>query len=188
MSKYLGSLVLVLLGVACGGTTDTGDAAGGGTSQGGANAGGHDSGGSVSSAGKASGGDSATGGSGGSINVAGSIGNGGASGGSGTVDPRCPAERPMGACMAADSGLACQYDNFTNCLCYSTAPGTFTICQKVDPTCPSSGGAAGVAGAGGGVANMAGAAGTGGVSAKIALPPHLICSCTGSAWNCTYGI
>jgi hypothetical protein len=205
MSKYLGSLVVVLSVVACGGATDTPFTSNGGTSAGGTSTGG-DSGGSSSSAGKASGGDIATAGSvssggsgvGGSIVAAGSggvssggvssggvnsggISSGGVSG-AGTVDPRCPAHRPMGMCKAADTGLNCQYDYFSQCLCYATPVGSFGPCQKVDPTCVFDNGAAGAGGSAG--AGTAGSAGAGGISAKIALPPHLACSCSAMNWVC----
>jgi len=173
MSKYLGPLVVVMLVVACGGTTDTPGSSNGGTTAGGTNAGGsNNSGGSSASgsAGKATGGDIAVGGGG---------------GGGGTLDLRCPAHRPSGVCAGADTGLNCQYDYFSQCLCYTTAPGTFSLCQKVDPTCTmsSAGGAAGA----GGIAEAGGAAGMagiGGIAAKIALPPRLACSCSAMSWVC----
>jgi hypothetical protein len=95
----------------------------------------------------------------------------GGSGGSGTVDPNCPPIRPMGTCE--DAGTACQYD-YTNCLCYPTAPGTFIQCQKVDPACT-------------GLVQAAPAEGTGGTTAKVALPPRQVCTCTAGNWMCAFG-
>jgi hypothetical protein len=198
MSKYLGSLVVVLTGIACGGTTDTGDQSGGGAPSGGQTHGGSASGGSVATAGKASAGDTNVGGNGiggssnvggsvatgGSIGIAGSISVGGSinvggTGGAGTFDPRCPAQRPTGACVASDTGLSCEYDAFTNCLCYMRPPGNFALCQKVDPTCPAAGGAP---------AAPPPSPGAGGISAKIALPPQQVCSCIAGMWSCGFGI
>jgi len=167
MSQYLGSLVLVLLGVGCSGTTDTGNGSGGGTSQGGAASGGN------GSAGKATGGSVST-------------------GGSPTVDPRCPATRPSGTCDAQDAGLSCQYDQFTGCLCFDN-PNMFAFCQHADVNCPnvgSAGNGGAAAGNGGAAAGNGGAAagngGVGGFSAKIAAPPpHQVCSCNAGSWSCT---
>jgi hypothetical protein len=89
----------------------------------------------------------------------------------------------MGMCKAADTGLNCQYDYFSQCLCYGTPVGSFGPCQKVDPTCVFDNGAAG-AGGSAGAAGAAGSAGAGGISAKIALPPHLACSCSAMNWVC----
>jgi hypothetical protein len=180
MSKCLGSMVIVLLGIACGGTTDSGEPSGGGASTGGANGAGTSSGGV---AGKATGGMSLGGsisvsgatGWGGSISTAGSVGAGG-----GTVDPRCPARYPTGQCSAEAEGALCYYEQFAGCLCYST-PGISSFCTKVDPLCPNSG-------AGGAQAAPPPAdAGSGGISTKIALPPRQICSCVNGAWACSFG-
>lgn len=196
MSKYLGSLIVVLLGVACGGTTDTGDQSGGGTAaDGGTAAGGssagHNSGGSSSgTAGKAAGGSVGTDGgmgtgggiigtsgsvgTGGSIDRAGAGGAGGASGGAAggpTVDPRCPAHRPAGVCPADDTGVRCEYENYTNCLCYPTPPGYYAPCQRVDQTCTAT----------------SPDPGAGGISAKIAVPPKEVCGCASGTWSCGFG-
>jgi hypothetical protein len=182
MSKYLSCLVVVLTGIACGGTTDSGDGSDGGTSAGGSSGTGH---GGSSSAGKSSGGSVSTGGAGsgsGGTGSGGVIMNGGATtGGFGgaTFDPRCPPHLPSGACAATDTGLKCEYDNFTGCLCYTSQPGSFGICQKVDSTCTNAGGAASAA--------PPPDAGTGGISAKVALPPHEICSCNAATWTCNFG-
>jgi hypothetical protein len=161
MSQYLGCLVLVLVGVACGGTTDTGSESGGGNSQGGA---GHAGSAGNSSAGKATGG---------------SVGTGG----SPTVDPRCPATHPRGVCTDQDPELSCEYDQFTGCLCY-TNPNTYAFCQQVDDNCPNIGGAAGTGGSVG-ASGAAGMAGLGGISAKIVAPPQpLVCTCTTATWSC----
>ena len=158
MSQYLGSLVIVLLGVACGGTTDTGNESGGGSSQGGT---GHAGSGGNSAAGSTAGG---------------SVGTAGGP----TVDPRCPARLPSGTCGEQDAGLSCQYDQFTGCLCYGS-PNIYTFCQQVDANCPNIGDAGGAATTGG--ASMAGA---GGIFAKIAAPPpHQVCTCTAGTWSCT---
>jgi hypothetical protein len=197
MSKYLGSLVVVVMGIACGGTTDTGDESGGGTSSGGKNGGGQSSGGSSKGGSVGTSGSVGTGGSvgtsgsvgtGGSIGIAGSIGVGGTLvtagtggvGGLGTVDPRCPAQRPTGACTPEEAGVSCQYDQYTGCLCYSNPAILYGLCNKVDPTCPSGGAAAAPAPA-------PADGGIGGISAKIAVPPHQICSCSGGSWLCTFG-
>jgi len=178
---------------ACGGTTQgTGPDGRAGTTAGGSvGSAGTTSGGTVGSAGKPSGGSSAAGQTGaggtssGGAHEAGSGGiviitPGGAvgMGGSAPVDARCPAQRPDGACKADDAGLSCQYSVGDNCLCYPTAPGTFTFCQKVDPTCPqiNSGGT-----------SSGGSAGAGGASAKVALPPRQRCTCTAGTWSCTFG-
>ena len=181
MSKSLSCLVVVLTAIACGGTTDSGGDSSGGTSSGGSSSAGHSGNGS---AGKATGGNVGTGGS--STGTSGSSAGGssaGGVGGVGTYDPRCPAHLPSGTCGANDNGLKCEYDNFTGCLCYESAPGTFGNCQKVDPTCMMM--AAG--GAGGAAAAPPPAPGAGGVSAKVALPPHEVCSCNAGTWACTYG-
>ena len=193
MRTYLGCLSVVLSLVACGGTSDTNSQTGGGSSAGGAGSAagggaGHNNGAGASAggaAGNTSGGSSSAGvggrdgtsgsGVGGTLGNSGSGGNGG-SGGSGgrtTVDARCPAQRPMGACSADDAGLACQYDNFSGCLCYPNVAGTFTPCQKVDPTCPST-------------AAPAPADGAGGASGKVAPPPLQVCSCAASTWSCHF--
>jgi hypothetical protein len=181
MRQYLSSLVVIVLGVACGGTTDTGSegdagSASGGSSHAGTNQGGSSSAGAAgrASAGRGSGGSSAgsvgTAGSGGTL-IIGIAGTG--TGGTGIVNPKCPAHKPMGMCSADDAGTACEYEPGSGCLCYPTTPGSFTFCQKVDPNC---------------VFMAPAAAGAGGVSAKIALPPHEVCSCLASAWSCTFGI
>ncbi len=193
MSKYLGSLIVVLTGVACGGTTETGDQPSGGSSAGGASTGGHSSAGS---AGKATGGSVGTGGgvgtggsvatagvsTGGSIVVAGAGGaiSTGGVGGSAMVDSRCPARRPTppGACTADMAGAACQYD-FTGCLCYPLPPGSFALCQKVNPACTTDPGLPPVP--------PPAEQGAGGISAKIALPPQEVCRCTAGTWACGFG-
>lgn len=175
------------MGVACGGSTgsDTPGGAGssaGGSSSAGSNHGGSATAGTTSSAGKASGGSS----SGGSVNVAGAggavIGNAGSasagSGGTGVLNPDCPARAPMGVCTADDAGLKCEYDPNTGCLCYPSAPGSYTPCQKVNPGCVYQAPAPA----------PAEDAAAGGVSGKIALPPHQYCSCSGTNWTCTFGI
>jgi hypothetical protein len=192
MRTYLGCLTVVVLSlVACGGTSDTSNQSGGGSSAGGAGSAsaGHNNGagasaggaagntsGGTSSAGTGAGGRDGTSGTG----FGGTLGNGGSAGSSGSggsggraVDARCPAQRPMGACGADDAGLACQYDNVSGCLCYPSVAGTYTPCQKVDPTCPST-------------AAPAPADGAGGASGKIAPPPQQVCSCSASAWSCHF--
>jgi hypothetical protein len=197
MSKYLSSLTLVLMGIACGGTTDTGDESGGGTSSGGKTAGGQSNGGSNQGGSVGTSGSVGTGGSvgtsgsvgtGGSLGLAGSIGVGGTIatggtanvGGFGSVDPRCPARRPTGVCTPEQSGFACQYDQYTGCLCYSNPAILYGLCNQVDPTCASGGAAATPPPA-------PAEGGAGGISTKIALPPHQICSCSGGNWLCTFG-
>jgi hypothetical protein len=206
MRQYVSSLVVVVLGIACGGTTDTGDEGGAGSASGGTGTAGSHQGGSAAAgaAGKTSAGSNSGGSSAGSVGTAGAggavIGHAGTSsggissggistggistggtGGTGTVNPKCPAHAPMGACSADDANVSCQYEPGTGCLCYPSAPGTYTPCQKVDPSCVY-------------VAPTAAPApapppsGTGGVTAKIALPPHEVCSCVAQTWNCTYGI
>jgi len=147
MSRYLGALVFVVVAVACGGSTDIDDESGGGTSAGGSSQGGKASGGSSSggASGKATGGRISNGGrvEGGAAGAGGTIiivGGRPGTGGTGVVDPDCPATLPMGECSAADEGLACLYDNYTNCLCYTQPPNVFYPCQRVDPTCPGVGG------------------------------------------------
>lgn len=191
MRQYLSSLVVVLLGIACGGTTDTGagdngsaGSATGGSDSAGSNQGGsynHGGSNSAGAAGKTSAGSSSGGSSAGNVGTAGYggtliiIGNGGTgTGGTGVVNPKCPAHVPTGMCSAADAGTACQYDPSTNCLCYPSAPGTYTFCQKVDPTCT--------------YMAPAPAEGAGGISAKIALPPREVCTCVGTTWSCTFGL
>jgi hypothetical protein len=177
MRQYLSSLVVVVLGVACGGTTDTGSEGDAGSASGGSSHAGTNQGGSASAgvAGKTSAGNSSGGSSAGSVGTAGTGGTliigiaGTGAGGTGTVNPKCPAHMPMGMCSADDAGIACQYEAGSGCLCYPSAPGTFTPCQKVDPTCV-----------------FMASAGAGGVSAKIALPPHQVCSCVASAWSCPF--
>jgi hypothetical protein len=193
MRQYLSSLVIVMLGIACGGTTGTDDSGGAGSSAGGSasagnNQGGSSAAGTASTAGKTSGGSSSGGSSsGGSISVggfggvivtAGTSSGGISSGGTGVVNPDCPAHVPMGACSADDANVSCQYDPNTGCLCYPSAPGTFYPCQKVDPTCTYMAPAAA----------PPPAEGTGGFSAKVALPPHQVCRCTATMWTCSYGI
>lgn len=177
MAKYLGSVVVVLLGVACGGTTDINDPSGGGASAGGAGSGGKNAGGSAGTTGGIGMGGSAVtggfGGAGGSMVVAGSGGIGGK-----WVDPRCPEQRPMGECREA--GLACRYDQFNGCLCYS---GVYGFCDQVDPDCPNGSSAGGV----GGGPPAARAQDTGGFSTKIAVPPQQLCTCLNSSWNCSFG-
>ena len=190
MRQYLSSLLVVLLGVACGGTTDSGDQGSAGSPAGGSGNGTQGGSSTAGSAGKSSAGTSSGGAAGtatGSGGYAGTliiVGNAGTSaGGSGVVDPLCPAHQPIGACSADDANVSCQYDPSTGCLCYPTAPGTYSICQRVDPTCsyqaPGSGGTGGTAAAG---------QSTGGISAKIALPPQQRCHCWAGAWVCMYGI
>jgi len=198
MRQYLSSLVVVLLGVACGGTTDTGDPSSAGTSAGGTSsagntgsAGTHDGGtASAGTAGKASAGSSSGGAGTGGVGTAGAggtiiiIGNGGTAaagtGGTGVVNPKCPAHVPMGMCGADDAGTACQYDPGSGCLCYPSASGSYTLCQKVDPTCVYMTPAA--------AAPAPLPEGTGGITAKIALPQREVCTCVNSAWSCTFGI
>jgi hypothetical protein len=192
MSKYLGSLTIVLFAVACGGTTDTGGESSGGTSQGGSDAG-HDSGGS---AGKGSGGANRAGSNPGGSNTGGSntggFNTGGSAiGGAGSYDPRCPAHQPMGACGADDATLSCQYELGSGCLCYDQPQGTFAYCQRVDPNCmyvpPGVAGAAGTTGTGGTAAASGFEPGVGGFSTKIALPPKLRCGCSAGMWACSQG-
>jgi hypothetical protein len=189
MSKA--SLVLVLVAVACGGSTDIGEESGGGSSQGGSDAG-KNSGGasSAGTAGKASGGTISNGGSismggrdngggtpgfGGTIVIGGYAGTGVAGtgfGGTGVVDPRCPDVLPNGACE--DAGLMCQYD-FNGCLC--STPQPIGYCPKVDPTC-----------VGGPAAAPPPDPGAGGFTTKIAIaPPPRVCTCSAGMWACTYG-
>lgn len=184
MRHFFASWVVVLSAISCGGTSETADSSGAGSSAGGTSSAGSSSAGSASggSAGKGSGGSSSAGSSsagnttGGTLGVSGSTNQAGTtSGGTGAVDPNCPATRPMGTCE--DAGTSCQYD-YANCLCYPTAPGTFIQCQKVNPTCP--------AGTGGAPA-AAPAEGAGGVSAKIALPPRQVCTCSAGNWMCAFG-
>jgi hypothetical protein len=178
MRQYLSSLVVVVFSVACGGTTDTGSEGDAGSASGGSGHAGTSQGGSSSAgaAGRASAGSSSGGSSVGTAGTGGTIiiGTGGTgSGGTGIVNPKCPAHKPTGMCSADAAGTACEYEPGSGCLCYPSTPGSFTFCQKVDPTC---------------VFMAPAAAGAGGVSAKIALPPHEVCSCVTSAWSCTYGI
>ncbi len=192
MSKRFGSLAFVLLlGMACGGTTDIGDEGeDGGTSPGGSggagNAGKSNGGSSTSgTAGKATGGSVSMGGrdAGGAAGVLGFggtiivVGGAGGAGGAGVVDPRCPEHQPTGAC-SDDVTLACQYDQ-TGCLCYSQPPNVYTFCTKVDPLCtyvpPTA------------PPPEADADGSGGFSAKVALPPRLTCRCSAGTWACNYG-
>jgi hypothetical protein len=187
MRAYLGSLLVVLSLIACGGTSDTSSQTGGGSSAGGNGSAGHDNGAGASagnnSAGSNSAGSSSAGSSsagvGGRIDGTSGSGLGGAdvggtgSGGARTVDARCPAKRPMGACSADDAGLACQYDNFSGCLCYPNMIGTLTSCQQVDPTCSST-------------TAPTPAAGAGGAAGKVAPPPLQVCSCSASTWSCHF--
>jgi hypothetical protein len=190
MPKCLTAFFFVLLGVACGGTTDSGEETGGGSSQGGASGGhagngtaGKAKGGSVGTSGSVGTGGSSSG-DGGAISFGGSViiaGNGNLGGfGGSTVNPNCPPRRPMGACTDEDAGAACQYDQFTGCLCY--APSAFAYCQKVDPTCT----AAGTAGAPAAAPPPADP-GVGGFSTNIALPPQQVCRCAAGMWTCTFG-
>lgn len=186
MRTYLGSVIVVLSLVACGGTSDTSNQTGGGSSTGGSGSAGQNNGAGASAggaAGNTSGGSSSAGtggrnegmsgaGVGGTLGSSGSSGSSG-SGGARTVDARCPAQRPTGACSADDAGLACQYDIFTGCLCFPSVAGTFTPCQKVDPTCPST-------------PAPAPADGAGGASGKVAPPSQQICSCSASMWSCHF--
>jgi hypothetical protein len=208
MSRRIAWLTLVVLGVGCGGTSETNDTSGGGSSQGGtSDAGGNmNTGGSANTGGHVSAGGSAN--TAGSVNRGGSVSNGGSlntggivsSGGSGSADPRCPAKMPTGMCDTADAGLSCQYDQFSNCLCYSA--GLYSYCQLVDSMCTFATGSAGAAGAGGagtggaahggaanaGAAGSAGSVGAGGFQAKIAAPPqHEVCTCNAGAWTCNLG-
>ena len=202
MRQHLRSVVLVLLGVSCGGSTGvdneqvagsagansgagSGSNEGGSKTSGGASAAGTTStAGTTNTAGTTSAGGSHggsggvdAGGYGGVITVGGTGSAGSNTGGSGMVNPDCPAHVPMGACSGEDANVSCQYDPGTGCLCYPSAPGTFVPCQKVDPTCTF----------------MAMPAsppreeGVGGTSAKIALPPRQICSCNGTSWLCNFG-
>lgn len=189
MKSNLGLLVVVLGFVACGGTSETGS---GGTPGGSSSGGTPSSGGSAGKSGGGSGnvaGSVSSGGSGnvagsvsmgGSGNVAGSVSTGG-SGGAGSVDERCPDQRPMGACTGDESGASCQYNPGNGCLCYRSAQFVYP-CPQVDPMCGSagSGGAAS--------APPPQAPGAGGISAKIALPPTELCTCTAGNWSCTFGI
>lgn len=182
MRHYFASWVVVLSAISCGGSSETADFSGAGSSSGGSSSGGSSSAGSATggSAGKGSGG-SATGGTSSAGSTSGGTGTSGStgqagmttagSGGTGTVDPNCPPTRPMGTCD--DAGTSCQYD-YTNCLCYPTAPGTFIQCQKVDPACT-------------GLVQAAPFEGTGGISSKIALPPRQVCTCTAGNWMCAFG-
>lgn len=186
MSRFLSALVVVLTGIACGGTSTTSDESGGGTSSGGKSSAGESGGGSTGKAGSVG-----KGGSGGSIGIAGSIGIGGTlhiggsggvtagAGGGGTVDPRCPAQRATGVCSADEAGVSCEYDAYTGCLCYSVPANGFALCTKVDPACPNGGAA--------GAPPPPADEGVGGFSVKIALPPHQICSCTSGNWACAFG-
>ena len=182
MRHYLASWALLLLAISCGGSSETADFSNAGSSSGGTSQAGSSNAGSASggSAGKGSSGSTSGGSSSAGSNSAGSGTSGstsqagmtsGGTGGTGTVDPECPATRPMGTCD--DAGTSCQYD-YTNCLCYPTAPGTFTPCQKVDPACT-------------GFVQAAPFEGTGGISAKVALPPRQVCTCTAGNWMCAYG-
>src|SRR5690349_16316408 len=190
--KYLSSLFL-LCAIACGGATDVMTSEEGGGSDAGGSTGdaghagkataGKSSGGSGHTAGTSAGGST---GDGGSINVAGTIGIGGTivfpQGGTGPIDPRCPPTQPPAMTSCAENGASCQYD-FVGCLCYPTAPGTFGFCNRVDPTCmgPT------VAPPPEPAPEADGSAGFGGISAKIALPPKLVCSCNANQWLCNYG-
>jgi hypothetical protein len=177
MSKYLGSVVVVLLGVACGGTTDINDPSGGGATMGGAGSGGKNGGGS---AGKSSGGSIAMGGSlavGGFGGVGGGVvvaGNGGVGGK--WVDSRCPERLPMGECRER---VTCQYDQFNGCLCYSGS--SYGLCDQVDPYCPNG------SSAGGAPPAAPAQDGDGGFSTKIAVPPQQLCSCVNGTWSCSFG-
>ncbi|HEX2875839.1 MAG TPA: hypothetical protein VHP33_31530 [Polyangiaceae bacterium] len=182
MRHHFASWVVVLSAISCGGSSETADFSSAGSSSGGTSnagsatggsaTGGSATGGSAGKGGSASGGTSSAGSTSGGTGTSGSTGQAGmTSGGSGPVDPNCPPTRPMGTCD--DAGTSCQYD-FTNCLCYPTAPGTFIQCQKVDPTCT-------------GVVQAAPADGTGGISAKVALPPRQVCTCTAGSWMCAFG-
>jgi hypothetical protein len=196
MTKAHSLLGLVILAIACGGTTEavngTGDTAG--TS----------SGGSSSHAGSGAGGKS-TGGThnaGGTSNVAGSIATGATGGsiatggsgvGGGTVDERCPPTQPVATamCSAEDEGALCHYDQFSSCLCAPQQGGPLGFCPQVDPNCPndvasagtSTGGAA--TGGNGGQAATAGG-GIGGIHTKIAVPQHMACSCSAGHWLCSF--
>jgi len=189
MSKYLSSVVVVSMAIACGGTTNTSDEARGGTSSGGASSGGKSAGGESSGGSTGKAGSVGTGGSGGSIGIAGSIsvggaivvagsGSGGAAGGP-SVDPRCPAQRATGACTTEETGASCEYDVYSGCLCYSTLSNVYALCTKVDPACGTGGSAS--------APPPPADEGIGGFSVKIALPPHQRCSCTGGNWTCTFG-
>jgi hypothetical protein len=186
MSKQVASLVFILAGIACGGTTDIGDESDGGASSGGnghAGSGGSASGGASDSAGKATGGSVSAGGSdaGGTIGVGGTIivvgGFAGTeTGGSAAVDPRCPDYLPQSPAVCEDAGLSCEYD-FTGCLCYPLG-SSYGFCQKVDPTCT---------GAPVPAAAPPPEAGTGGFTTKVALPPRRVCTCSAEMWACNYG-
>ena len=152
-----------------GGSTSAGSSSGGSASGGSSSAGTTGSGGSGVRGTLGGSGGSFTGGS------SGSAGSAGSSGGARTVDARCPAQRPMGACSADDTGLACQYENVTGCLCYPNQAGTFTPCQKVNPGCPSTPAPA-----------PAPPAGAGGESGKIAPALQQLCTCSASTWSCRF--
>ena len=182
MRTYLGSLVVVLSLVACGGTSDTSGQTSGGSSAGGTGGAGHDTVAGASAggtAGNTSGGSSSAGTGGRRDGTSGTgvggtfIDGGTGSGGARPVDARCPAKRPMGVCSADDAGLTCQYDNFSGCLCYPNMAGTLTPCQIVDPTCTNTDA-------------PTPAAGAAGASGKIAPPRLQICSCSASAWTCHF--
>lgn len=178
MLKHLGSFVLLFSFAACGGTSETGSGQGG-SSQGGSAQGGNGTSGS-SSAGKSMGGSVNVAGSNaaGSVGEAGSVSAGG-TGGSGAVDPRCPPQRPMGQCEADEANAACQYNPSNGCLCYRG--GAFVYpCTQVDTKC-------GMAGSGGASAAPPPAE-SGGFSAKIAVPPTQVCTCTAGNWSCSFGI
>lgn len=178
MSKYLGSLIVVVLAVACGGAADTGVESGGGSAQGGSDAG-SDPGGSAGKgggganhAGGNAGGSNAGGSNPGGSNAGGSSAGGSSAGGSRSYDPRCPAHQPTGVCSAADAGLSCQYELGSGCLCYPQPAGVFGLCERVDPSCTYV------------PPGAAGAGGVGGFSAKVALPPRLLCGCSSEMWVC----
>jgi hypothetical protein len=162
MTKYLGVLIAALAGGACGGTTEPGPTGNGGAA-GRSSAG---AGGQTAQAGAV--------GAGGNISIAGAGAGGTGSGGS-PLDPRCPAKLPAGACPAA--GLRCEYSQQDECLCYPSDPATIR-CQKVDPECTASAGGASPAPA-------PAPNGVGGVSSKIAVPSHLMCTCSAEkSWGC----
>jgi hypothetical protein len=163
MTKYLGSMLVLLAAAACGGTTEGDPANGAGSAGRAGNAG--------SSGNAGAGGTTAqTGGSGNSGGIGGSSVNSGGSGvnsGGSGVDPGCPARKPNGACTAAN--LTCEYNPESDCLCYTTPNPTF-FCTQVDGTCRAEVG------------------GAGGFSTKIAIPAHQYCTCSSGEWACRYGL
>ena len=174
MSKVVGSWVVVLLSVACGGASG-GEAQGGSAPNGGSPSAGGASGGhgGSASAGTASGGATSGGTSG--IAGAGGVTSGGVTF-AGVADPRCPSRQPAGECTEEQAGVSCQYDVTAGCLCATSPASCFGACLLVDPTCPSmaAGGAGGASG------------GAGGGSEKAAPPPRHLCACSSGSWLCNF--